>query len=129
MKLERNKDKVYTMRITRKDEKTLRSNQGTFTTVETRKDGVKFTSTALKPLAAKYKECDERYEDIQSGLVEKVMGIIATYAPAVEQLCDLIADMDVLVALAHVASNAPTPYVRPSLTEAGTGDMVSFFVL
>jgi len=43
---------------------------------------------------------------------------------AVEQLCDLIADMDVLVALAHVASNAPTPYARPSLTEAGTGDMV-----
>ena len=54
------------------------------------------------------------------------MSIIATYAPAVEQLCELIADMDVLVALAHVASNAPTPYVRPLLTDAGTGDLVSF---
>jgi len=124
VKLERNKDKMYTMRITRKDEKVLRTKQGTYSVVETRKDGVKFTSNDLKPLANKYKELDERYEQIQTGLVEKVMAIIATYAPAVEQLCDLIADMDVLVALAHVASNAPTPYARPSLTEAGTGDMV-----
>jgi hypothetical protein len=43
VKLERNKDKMYTLRITRKDEKVLRSKQGTFTVVETRKDGVKFT--------------------------------------------------------------------------------------
>ena len=43
VKLERNKDKMYTLRITRKDEKVLRSKQGTFSVVETRKDGVKFT--------------------------------------------------------------------------------------
>jgi DNA mismatch repair protein MSH2 len=83
-----------------------------------------FRSTTLRPLAEKYQNCDEQYDQIQAGLVDKVMGIIATYAPAVEQLCELIADMDVLVALAHVASNAPTPYVRPTLTEAGTGDLV-----
>ena len=83
-----------------------------------------FRSTTLRPLADKYKTCDEQYEEIQAGLVDKVMSIIATYAPAVEALCELIADMDVLVALAHVASNAPTPYVRPTLTEAGTGDLV-----
>ena len=66
-----------------------------------------------------------QYDEIQATLVEKVMGIIASYAPAVEQLCDIISFMDVLVALAHVASNAPTPYVRPSLTDAGTGDLVN----
>jgi len=41
VKLERNKDKMYTMRITRKDEKVLRTKQGTYSVVETRKDGVK----------------------------------------------------------------------------------------
>ena len=47
-----------------------------------------------------------------------------SYAPAVEQLCDVVAELDVLVALAHVASNAPTPYVRPALSAAGEGDLV-----
>ena len=56
-----------------------------------------FRSTTLRPLAEKYQNCDEQYDQIQAGLVDKVMGIIATYAPAVEQLCELIADMDVLV--------------------------------
>ena len=51
-----------------------------------------FRSTTLRPLADKYKTCDEQYEEIQAGLVDKVMSIIATYAPAVEALCELIAD-------------------------------------
>ena len=124
VKLERNKDKLYTLRITRKDEKVLRTKAATFPVLETRKDGVKFTSDKLRPLADAYKQHDEEYERIQSELVEQVMGIIATYAPAVEQLCDVVAEVDVLVALAHVASNAPEQYVRPSLAEAGTGDLV-----
>ncbi|KAJ1475884.1 hypothetical protein T484DRAFT_1826674, partial [Baffinella frigidus] len=41
--------------ITRKDEKALRTKAATFTTLETRKDGVKFTSPSLKPLADKLK--------------------------------------------------------------------------
>ena len=32
--------------------------------------------------------------------------------------------VDVLVALAHVSNNAPTPYVRPRMTPAGDGDLV-----
>ena len=43
------------------------------------------SSTSLRPLAEKYKACDDEYEAKQSTLVAKVIGIIATYAPAVEQ--------------------------------------------
>ena len=124
VKLERNKDKIYTFRITRKDEKALRSKAATFQTLETRKDGVKFTSRELKPLAERYRQLDDEYGAVQASLVAKVMEIIASYAPAVEQLCDVVAELDVLVALAHVASNAPTPYVRPALSAAGEGDLV-----
>ena len=52
-------------RITRKDEKALRTKAATFTTLETRKDGVKFTSPSLKPLADKYKALDDEYSAIQ----------------------------------------------------------------
>lgn len=50
--------------------------------------------------------------------------MISTYSPAVDDLCALIAEVDVLVSLAHVSSSASTPYVRPSLTQAGSGDIV-----
>lgn len=101
-------------RITRKDEKILRNKAGSFTVVDTRKDGVKFTSRELKPVAESFKRLDELYEETQSTLVAKVqhleghckvpvvtsacsqvMEIIATYAPAVEQLCEVVAEIDV----------------------------------
>ena len=52
------------------------------------------------------------------------MEVISTYAPAVESLSEVIAEIDVLVSLAHVASNAPTQYVRPLLSPAGQGDLI-----
>jgi len=124
VKLERNKDKIYIFRITRKDEKVLRGKCGSFSVLETRKDGVKFTSTGLRPLSERYKEADDSYSEIQTSLVEKVVEVISTYAPAVESLSEVIAEIDVLVSLAHVASNAPTQYVRPLLSPAGQGDLI-----
>ena len=124
VKLEKSKDKVYALRVTRKDEKILRSKTGTFTVLETRKDGVKFTCKELKPLAERHRDIDAEYDGIQGALVAKVMDIIATYAPAVESLCAVVASLDVLVALAHVSASAPIPYVRPALTAAGEGSLV-----
>ncbi len=39
--------------------------------LETRKDGVKFTSKDLKPLAESYKQLDDKYQDTQASLVAK----------------------------------------------------------
>jgi DNA mismatch repair protein MSH2 len=117
VKLERSKG-VYSMRITRKDEKVLRSKPA-FTVLETRKDGVKFTCKDLKPLSDAYKRCDDEYNAKQTHLVSKVIDVISTYSPAVDDLCSIIAEIDVIVSLAHVSCDASTPYVRPTLTEAG----------
>ena len=124
VKLEKSKDKVYALRVTRKDEKILRSKTGTFTVLETRKDGVKFTCKELKPLAERHRDIDTEYDGIQAALVTKVMDIISTYAPAVENLCGIVATLDVLVSLAHVSASAPIPYTRPTLTPAGEGNLV-----
>lgn len=48
-----------------------------------------------------------------------MIDVISTYSPAVDDLCSIIAEIDVIVSLAHVSCDAGTPYVRPTLTEAG----------
>eukprot|EP00282_Hemiselmis_andersenii_P005543 CAMPEP_0114149132 /NCGR_PEP_ID=MMETSP0043_2-20121206/21994_1 /TAXON_ID=464988 /ORGANISM="Hemiselmis andersenii, Strain CCMP644" /LENGTH=815 /DNA_ID=CAMNT_0001243751 /DNA_START=95 /DNA_END=2539 /DNA_ORIENTATION=+ len=122
VKLERNKG-IYSFRITRKDEKILRKDPA-FSVVDTKKDGVKFTCKDLKPLAEAYKRVDDEYNSKQAHLVAKVIDVISTYSPAVDDLCKIVAEIDVLVSFAHVSTSAATPYVRPTLSEPGTGDLV-----
>jgi DNA mismatch repair protein MSH2 len=47
-----------------------------------------------------------------------VLGIAATYAPALEDLSGIVADLDTILSLAHVAINAPIPYTRPEIIVA-----------
>lgn len=54
------------------------------------KNGVHFTTPALKKLGARYKECRLQYEEKQSGLVEKAVETAATYLPLVESASALV---------------------------------------
>jgi DNA mismatch repair protein MSH2 len=66
--------------------------------------------------------------------------MVATYVPVMEDLNRVLAELDVLlrcgslsrhrlcadvgVSFAHVSVTAPTPFVRPTITPSGTGDIV-----
>lgn len=45
--------------------------------------------------------------------------VASTYWPLTEQLAELLGTLDVLGAFASVASTAPTPYVRPTISPEG----------
>lgn len=47
--------------------------------------------------------------------------ILVTYIGTIISLNSVIAKIDVLVAFAHVAGNAPTPYVRPKILDSNSG--------
>ncbi|KAJ3021764.1 MutS-like protein [Thoreauomyces humboldtii] len=118
LKFERNAQYGYIMRLSRKESGIIRGRKG-YLELATRKDGVYFTTSTLKRLNDQYQQLTSEYESVQGKLVKEVIEITASYFPVLEMLNQLIARLDVLISIAHVAVNAPIPYVRPVLTESG----------
>ncbi|WVW80934.1 hypothetical protein I302_102925 [Kwoniella bestiolae CBS 10118] len=113
----------YSFRVTKAEAGTLRGKKG-YTELATQKSGTIFNTKHLKELSEEYFELQDKYEKTQRHLVKEVVGIAASYTPVLEILDNLIAAIDVTVSLAHVSANAPIPYVKPTLTEKGTGDVL-----
>eukprot|EP00916_Digyalum_oweni_P008270 GHVL01013869.1.p1 GENE.GHVL01013869.1~~GHVL01013869.1.p1 ORF type:complete len:372 (-),score=56.60 GHVL01013869.1:2013-3128(-) len=59
------------------------------------------------------------YSALQSDIVTKFLDVAASYWPVVEKLSTVLATADVLASFALVSSNAPIPYVRPTIDRSG----------
>ncbi|KAK9842053.1 hypothetical protein WJX81_006373 [Elliptochloris bilobata] len=113
------------MRITTTEEKKVRKQLAArYQTVETRKDGVKFTSKALSQAAERLQAVSREYDRCQHALVEQVVGVAATFAEVWETVGALLAELDLLAAFADLAANAPLPFVRPTMLPPDAGEIV-----
>ncbi|KII91117.1 hypothetical protein PLICRDRAFT_51307 [Plicaturopsis crispa FD-325 SS-3] len=113
----------YCFRLTKNDAKAI-ANKRKYIELGTVKSGVFFTTTTLKELANDYTEYTDTYKKTQSGLVKEVVNIASTYTPVLESLDNIIAHLDVILSFAHVSVNAPEPYVRPTVLEKGSGNLI-----
>lgn len=113
----------YYFRVTLKEEKGLRNNKK-YTTIETRKDGVRFNNSALKNISTDYKEQKDLYNELQTQLVNEVIKVASGYSEPMQILSELTAYLDVLISFATVASQAPIPFVRPTIHPKGTGKIL-----
>ena len=77
-------------------EKVLRG-QRRFAVLETRNDGVRFTTSQLRSLSQQFQSLRESYESTQASLAVEVLAIAAGYAEPLATLSSLLARMDVLV--------------------------------
>ncbi|KAF6256271.1 DNA mismatch repair protein [Scenedesmus sp. NREL 46B-D3] len=119
--------KTRCLRITQKEEKVVRSKlNARYMTLETRKDGTKFTSRALKGAAERQAELSGRYEGLQKDLVaQQVVGVAATFTGVWVEVAGLIAELDVLAGFADLATADPTrPYCKPEILDRDEGDIV-----
>ncbi|KAF1867075.1 hypothetical protein Lal_00049503 [Lupinus albus] len=125
LKLDKGTQFGYVFRITKKEEPKIRKKlSAQFLVLETRKDGVKFTNTKLKKLGDQYQQIVEEYKSCQKELVNKVVQTAATFSEVFESLAELIAELDVLLSFAVLASSCPTPYTRPVITSSDEGDII-----
>lgn len=115
VKLQFNTQSGWHMRVSRKDEKLLRAQKGLIT-LETRKDGVRFTTAELKNLSRSYMQCCTEYESVQSEIVKKALEIVASYTPVVEDATEIFAELDCLVSFATVAVAAVCMFFENSAT-------------
>ncbi|KAF7348478.1 DNA mismatch repair protein 2 [Mycena venus] len=143
--LENNQTYGYCFRVTKNDAKNVGGNPKKYTELGMVKAGLYFTTKNLRSLAEDYKDYTEKYERAQRTLVKEVVNIAckiilfmfkppvaililnlmtATYTPVLESLDNVIAHLDVILSFAHVSVNAPEPYVKPKVTQRGTGNLV-----
>ncbi|KAF9970881.1 MutS-like protein [Actinomortierella ambigua] len=123
LKLEDHQVYGWSFRLSRNDSSCLR-NKSSYIELSTQKNGSLFTTSKLKGYAQQFSDASQEYEKTQSSLAKEVIGIVSTYCPVLEKLNTLVAQLDVLVSFAHVSVNAKVPYVRPTMTEMGTGSVV-----
>uniref|UniRef100_A0A914WX10 DNA mismatch repair proteins mutS family domain-containing protein n=1 Tax=Plectus sambesii TaxID=2011161 RepID=A0A914WX10_9BILA len=120
IKLEISPQHGYHMRVTRKEEKSLRNNKK-LRVLDTKNSGVLFTTDKLQSLNDDYQKLKNEYDAVQKDLIQEVLKTAAGYVDALKSLTEVLASLDVLVSFAQVAAFAPKPLVRPQILEKGSG--------
>ncbi|XP_004363541.2 Msh2 protein [Capsaspora owczarzaki ATCC 30864] len=125
LKLENNAQFGYFFRVSRAQEAALRTSKK-YTTIDTKKDGVRFVSPKLRALNDEFAQLKKDYDDIQSTLATEVIKVAGGYCEPLELLNALVAELDVFASFAHISVSAPTPYVRPVVSAKGEGNIRLF---
>ncbi|KAF2101994.1 DNA mismatch repair protein MSH2 [Rhizodiscina lignyota] len=121
--LENHRVHGWCFRLTRNEAGCIR-NKKQYQECSTQKNGVFFTTSTLAALRREFDQLSENYNRTQSGLVNEVVGVAASYCPVIERLAGVLAHLDVIVSFAHVSVHAPTSYVRPKVHARGTGNTI-----
>lgn len=121
--LENHKVHGWCMRLTRTEAGCIR-NKKQYKECSTQKNGVYFTTNALLNYRREWDQLNTNYNRTQSGLVNEVVSVAASYCPVLERLAGVLAHMDVIVSFAHCSAHAPISYVRPTIHPRGQGQTV-----
>jgi len=81
------------------------------------KNGVYFSTKALRQLGTKKHDLLAEYESRQRDIVKNAMSVAGTYVPVLERASVVVAELDVLASLAHAAVQSPHGYCRPIMTD------------
>ncbi|GAQ04474.1 DNA mismatch repair protein msh-2 [Aspergillus lentulus] len=121
--LENHRVHGWCFRLTRNEAGCIR-NKREYQECSTQKNGVYFTTSSMQALRREHDQLSSNYNRTQTGLVNEVVNVAASYCPVLEQLAGVLAHLDVIVSFAHAAVHAPTAYVRPKMHPRGTGNTI-----
>ncbi|KAL6861281.1 hypothetical protein ACP4OV_016981 [Aristida adscensionis] len=115
----------HVFRMSKKEEQKVRKKlTNNYIIIETRKDGVKFTSSKLKRSVDQYQALLGEYTSCQKKVVDDVVRVSGTYSEVFENFAALLSELDVLQSFAVLATSCPVPYVRPDITTSDEGDII-----
>lgn len=81
------------------------------------KNGAYFSTKALRETAQKKMDLLSSYDEQQKEIVDSACVVASSYSPVIERVSSLVAELDVIASLAHVAAYSPNGYCKPELTD------------
>lgn len=78
----------------------------------------------LKRLGDRLLEVEAEYDVKSRTVFSSALDVARSYTPLLESTATVIAELDAICSLAHLATTAPGTYTKPAFTAAGTGDIV-----
>jgi DNA mismatch repair protein MSH2 len=121
--LENHRVHGWCFRLTRTESGAIR-NKKQYQECSTQKNGVFFTTSTMQTMRREFDQLSENYNRTQTGLVNEVVNVAASYCPVIERLAGVLGHLDVIVSFAHVSAHAPTAYVRPKMHPRGEGSTI-----
>lgn len=106
----------YHFRVTRNDEGSMRKSKK-YTVIDTLKGGVRFKNDTLESLNSDFMSARDEYEQQQQSIVEEVITVAKGYSGSFARLNSYIAELDCYLSFAIAAVSAPTPYVKPKMSD------------
>ncbi|GAB5035154.1 dna mismatch repair protein msh-2 [Nannochloropsis oceanica] len=108
-------------RVTKKDQPALKKIAASLEvqTLSVQKQGQLFTTPGLRRLSQRWAAQQAEYSQVQEGIVSQAVTVARTYAKLMQQGGRILAEMDVFLSLAHVAS--ALEWCRPVLLDDEDG--------
>lgn len=119
LKLEQHASYGYVMRVSRKDDQEVRENKK-FQTINTSKDGVRFTTERLSAANHQYKAVIADYDRRTLSLQKQLVETVATYLPLLDVVKEKLADLDVFTTVAAIVRMSRHPMSRPTIIEGAS---------
>lgn len=125
LKCEQHPTYGYVFRVSRKDDQQVRDHKELIT-INTSKDGVRFTSEKLAAQNDSFRAVSKSYTQRQQAIQSKLVETAATYLPVLDMAKELMAQLDVFAAWAVVVKDSKglmvRPVIRPPRSAAGAAE-------
>ena len=104
----------YILEVSKKEgDEFIQQNKKKFTLVSSNKRTVIITSKDLQLLSEEIKEDRAKFKKLQNDWVKKIIDVVCTYQPVLENLTSLIGTLDILSSFAILVFNSKYNFCRP----------------
>lgn len=113
-KMDKNPQYGYYMKLPKKSESLLRNNKS-YSVMDMKKDGLKFTTPSLVKYNREYNALCAEYTDAQKKIADNLIILANNQSDNLYALSIVLMELDVLNSFATVSTTSARQYVRPSI--------------
>ena len=111
----------YVLEVSKKEgDQFLQQNKKKFRLINSNKNSLMINSNELNSLSEEIKDDRAKFKKLQTDWIRKIMDVVCTYQPIIENLTSLIGTLDILSSFAILVFNSNQSFCRPIIGQPRT---------